>query len=57
MYDSNKEWQVTMNWGVVFSNETQVFEGANATLLDLVGYSSYHLNDYAYCNIEKLQKH
>lgn len=48
-----------MNWGVVFSNETEVFEGANAKLLDLVGYFSYYSNNciYAYCNIEKLRKY
>lgn len=32
---SNQEWKVAMNWGFMFSNESGIFEGAHAKLLNL----------------------
>jgi len=63
LYDPIQQWQVAMNWGIVFSNETAIFDGANATLLDLVAQEldiiprdENYINPYKEATIKAEQK-
>ncbi|XP_067663085.1 coiled-coil domain-containing protein 134-like [Haliotis asinina] len=36
MYDKNRDWQMTLNWCVMFCNMSLLFEGSSGTLLNLM---------------------
>ena len=44
IYDRKKEWQITMTWAVWFANESGIFDGANAKLLNLVSVIYININ-------------
>ncbi|XP_057313813.1 coiled-coil domain-containing protein 134-like [Hydractinia symbiolongicarpus] len=63
LYDKNQEWKIAMNWGVVFSNETDIFTGANAVMLNLVAQEleiiprdENYVNPYKEANIKAEQR-
>jgi len=60
---SNQEWKVAMNWGFMFSNETGIFEGANAKLLklaaqelDIIPREDSYVNPYREAEIKAREK-
>ncbi|XP_004206188.1 coiled-coil domain-containing protein 134 isoform X1 [Hydra vulgaris] len=62
LYDKNTEWRVTMNWGVVFSNESGLFDDAEKFLnlvaqeLEIIPRDPNYINPYKEATIKATQK-